>query len=214
MSVATYANLLLRPQLEIDRCPHCQVDRPNLRAVHACQSKDHAGGNNRFWAIYQCNRCGGIVVGASRQSADGPVTEIFPKPENLSDKAIPERASHFLDQAIGSRHAPAGAVMLAASAVDAMLKAKNYKTGSLYDRINGAVADKLITQEMGLWAHDVRLDANDQRHSDENAPLSTQADADRVIEFAKALAQFLFILPARVARGRQAAAQTPQPAKT
>jgi hypothetical protein len=101
--------------------------------------------------------------------------------------------------------------MLAASAIDAMLKAKNYKTGSLYDRINKAVADKLITEEMGLWAHDVRLDANDQRHSDENAPLPTYGDADRVIEFAKALAQFLFILPARVARGRQAAAQAPQP---
>ena len=55
---------------------------------------------------------------------------------------------------------------------------------------------------MAAWAHEVRLDANDQRHADEGAPLPAEADAAKVIEFAKALAEFLFVLPARVARGR------------
>lgn len=92
--------------------------------------------------------------------------------------------------------------MLAASSVDAMLKAKGYKEGNLYTRIEEALEDHLITPEMADWAHEVRLDANDQRHDDEEAPLPEQSDAEKVIEFASALAQFLFVLPARIQRGR------------
>ena len=70
---------------------------------------------------------------------------------------------------------------------------------------------------MGTWAHHIRLDANDQRHADEDASLPSTADAQRAIEFAKALAEFLFVLPARVQRGIDEApapaseGSTPQP---
>ncbi len=93
--------------------------------------------------------------------------------------------------------------MLTASAVDAMLKDKGYKDGSLNARIDLAAKDHLITAEMAAWAHEVRLEANDQRHADESASLPDAADAKRVIEFANALAQFLYVLPARVERGRK-----------
>jgi len=91
--------------------------------------------------------------------------------------------------------------MLAASSVDSMLKLKGYMEGSLYERIEKAVADHLITQDMAKWAHEVRLDANDQRHADEAASLPSQDDAQRVIDFASALAAFMFVLPNRVQRG-------------
>jgi len=91
--------------------------------------------------------------------------------------------------------------MLAASSVDSMLKLKGYKEGSLYARIEQAAKDHLITADMAKWAHDVRLDANDQRHADDNAPLPTFEDAKRCVDFAQALAQFIFVLPARVQRG-------------
>jgi len=71
----------------------------------------------------------------------------------------------------------------------------------LYSRIEKAATDHLITAEMATWAHDVRLDANDQRHADEDASLPSQSDAQRAIDFAKALGMFLFVLPARVKRG-------------
>ena len=95
--------------------------------------------------------------------------------------------------------------MLCASAVDAMLKDKGYTTGNLYGRINKAAADHLITEGMKDWAHEVRLNANDQRHADEAAAMPTPADAQRSVEFVQALGQFLFVLPAQVARGRAAA---------
>jgi hypothetical protein len=117
----------------------------------------------------------------------------------------------FLTQALDAMHTPSGAVMLAASSVDAMLKAKGYKEGVLNSRIIKAAADNLITAEMAEWAHEVRLDANDQRHADEDAPLPTEADARKSIEFAKALAEFLFVLPDMVTRGRKMPAGVASP---
>ena len=91
--------------------------------------------------------------------------------------------------------------MLAASAVDSMLKDKGYKEGSLYKRIDTAAADHLITDGMAQWAHQVRLKANQQRHADEDIPLPSTDDARQTLEFVMALAQFLFVLPARISRG-------------
>jgi hypothetical protein len=161
------------------------------------------GDNKRFWGFYGCSRCGGVVMAASPQNG-GPVFDVFPQLSAVPPE-LPERAGAYLAQSIASLHAPSGAVMLAASAVDAMLKAKGYAQGSLYSRIEKAASEHLITNDMKDWAHDVRLDANDQRHSDESSALPTEADAKRVVDFAQALATFLFVLPARVQRGRQAA---------
>ena len=126
---------------------------------------------------------------------------IFPQPNSVPE-VVPETAREYLSQALRSLHTPAGAVMLAASAVDAMLKAKEYEEGSLYARIEAAASDHLITTDMSEWAHDVRLDANDQRHADIAAALPTVGDAQRCNDFAQALAEFLFVLPERVHRGR------------
>lgn len=132
-----------------------------------------------------------------------PIAEYFPSATEI-DSVVPERPRAFLQQAQESLHAPAGAVMLCASAVDAMLKIKSYAEGSLYARIEKAANDHLITTEMAKWAHEVRLDANGQRHADEAAALPTHQDATRALDFANALAEFLFVLPSRVQRGLEA----------
>ena len=91
--------------------------------------------------------------------------------------------------------------MLCASSVDAMLKAKKYVEGSLYSRIDKASEDRIITDDMAKWAHQVRLEANDQRHADDTMPLPDEDEARLCIDFALALADFLFVLPAKVTRG-------------
>jgi hypothetical protein len=189
-------------QLTLERCPYCNTAKPTLTIQWQGQFHDHAGKNTRFWGIYCCSTCGSLVLACSPKDGNMPITNIWPAPQEVAE-TVPSRARVFLTQAIASQHAPAGAVMLTASAVDAMLKEKGYKDGSLYSRIDKAAEDHIITKEMAAWAHEIRLDANDQRHSDENAGLPTTADAEKVIEFASALAQFMFILPARVDRGRK-----------
>jgi len=99
--------------------------------------------------------------------------------------------------------------MLAASAVDAMLKEKGLKDGRLYDRIKTAAEKHIITPEMERWAHQVRLDANDERHADESAPFPSEEDGKRCIDFAEAFGEYLFVLPARVTRGLQMTSAPP-----
>lgn len=132
----------------------------------------------------------------------GQISDMWPKAKFVDD-AVPDRAKQYLEQAINSIHAPAGAVILAASSVDSMLKHKGLTEGSLNSRIRLAAERHLITSEMADWAHEVRIDANDQRHADDEADLPNEADAQKAVEFALALAQFLFVLPSRVESGRR-----------
>jgi hypothetical protein len=189
-------------QLPLDRCPHCNIAKPLARYQWQNESKDYRGGNQRLWYVYCCESCGGMLLTSSPAVQNAEISNIWPSPFSVSE-TIPARARDFLTQAVASLHAPAGAVMLTASAVDSMLKDKGYKDGTLNSRIDSAAKDQLITGEMATWAHEIRLDANDQRHADEAAPLPSAADANKVIEFANALAQFLYVLPARVERGRK-----------
>lgn len=195
--------MLQEAHFSLDRCPHCNVALPNL----ACKAHFETWASDRssrnLWAVYSCSVCGLCTMTMSPWSEDmlRPVLGIWPTPQ-VVDESVPLRAKQFLEQAISALHAPAGATMLAASSVDAMLKAKGLSEGKLYTRIKEAEKQNLITAEMAAWAHEVRLEANDQRHADEDADLPNEADARKCVEFVQALAQFLFVLPSRVARGR------------
>jgi len=198
--------------LETDYCPHCGVDRPNLVKAHSLEAECHNPlelVREKHWGIYVCRRCGGVVAAEfwTANSYSGAKIEgvkMFPSVK-VVDESIPEPARTFLQQALASIHAPAAGIMVAASAIDAMLKTHKYETGNLYGRIEQAAKDHLITDTMSAWAHEVRLDANTQRHADKGASLPTQEDALRCVEFSLALAEYLFVLPARVKRGLKAA---------
>lgn len=190
--------------ISLERCPHCSTAKPNLTQISCFDTNNSGGKFRRLWACYACRTCGGVVLTTAminEKNQPQNIHDIWPATASV-DASIPRRAKQYLEQAIASIHAPSGAVMLAASAVDAMLKEKGLKEGNLYGRINTAATQHLITKEMASWAHEVRLDANDERHADEESELPNMDDATRTTEFALALAQFLFVLPSRVARGR------------
>ena len=179
------------------------------------QDYQPARGALKRWNIYFCSTCGGAVAAWGKKMSPADAADVVaffpPLMEADLDESIPEKPREFLRQAIGSRNAPAGAIMLAASSVDAMLKAKGLVDGVLNSRINQASEQHLITPDMAAWAHQIRLDANDQRHADVNGGLPTSVEAEQTVEFAKALAQFMFVLPARVTRGIAATASGKKP---
>src|SRR6266536_6358331 len=105
------------------------------------ESQAHSSRNERFWAFYECRTCGGIVTAWGMCDA-GDVIEMYPSAKQV-DETIPNDAADYLQQALESIHAPAGAVMLTASAVDAMLKEKGYTEGVLDSRIKKAAQDHL-----------------------------------------------------------------------
>jgi exopolyphosphatase/pppGpp-phosphohydrolase len=170
------------------------------------------------WGLYECASCGSpalakgpswgkhkeleLVSGLGNGSLE--ILEVFPA-ETVVDEALPARAKLYLQQALETLHAPDAAVMVAASAVDAMLKEIGLREGSLYSRIERAKSENRITDDMARWAHQVRLDANDPRHADIDSPHHDEASARRAVDFAKALGDFLFVLPQRITRGLSAA---------
>lgn len=198
--------------LEIERCPHCGIDMPRCESKGngSFQSSDYLEENFKSWITYACSRCGGAILAGSIYGAGELITEMYPSPQKIDDE-IPERARSYLKQSLDTLHAPVGSIMLCAGAVDSMLRVKGYKDGSLYHRIDKARDDHLITAEMALWAHSIRLDANAQRHVDETEPMPTIEDAKKCVAFAFALAQFLFVLPARVAKGLKEAKEALTP---
>src|SRR5437763_1920481 len=113
-------------QLDLEQCPHCGVNAPNLYLIHSFETTAFKGVPTRYWKIYACKKCGGVVSAASSQSSSGEASEVYPTSTEV-DQSIPNPAKSYLAQANSSLHAPSGAIMLAASAVDAMLKAHSYK---------------------------------------------------------------------------------------
>lgn len=195
--------MTLDDHLKLNRCPHCSIDNPNLNNLTSDQNTTtDTNDNRRIWRMYKCSRCGGVVT-ASANPHNRVVLEIFPSLTSVNE-VLPLKVKAYLQQAIDSKFASSGSVMLCASAVDAVLKSKNYKAGSLYSRIKLAIKDGVITEDMGTWAHQVRLDANDERHSDDDAIMPTVDDANQAIQFTQTLAELLFVLPSKVSRGIEA----------
>jgi hypothetical protein len=189
----------LTSRLDLKRCPHCNIANPNIICVSDFETNNANDTYPRIWLAYVCQSCGGALIG-SRNSHSDTALELFPESRTVND-CLPEKAKQFLIQSLETIHAPAGSIMLSASSIDAMLKEKGYKTGNLYKRIDDAAKDHLITEGMSKWAHQIRLEANDQRHADENAALPSEEDAKRIVEFAFALAEFLYVLPYKVDKG-------------
>ena len=80
---------LLNPQLQLPRCPHCNIDKPNLWFVHQVDTADHAGQNVQRLRIYKCANCGKLVSAWAHQHGQ-ETCQIFPEPQVL-DELIPER---------------------------------------------------------------------------------------------------------------------------
>jgi hypothetical protein len=192
--------LLKHDFLDLERCPHCGIHKPSLVA-EASYVTISSSNYRRTWASYGCRACGKVVT-AWAEEFGTPVRDIYPNQIEISDD-IPGKANVLLSQARDCIAQPSGSVLLSNSAVDAMLKEKGFVSGKLHARIDEAISANVLTPEMGDWAHEVRLDSNDERHADLHSELSSIEDAERIFEFAISLGEFLFVLPARISRGRQ-----------
>ncbi|MNE09974.1 hypothetical protein D3C80_1026690 [compost metagenome] len=173
---------------------------------HGLVSRGTPGPTHK-WATYRCTTCGGVVLakGAPNASDESPqVIDVFPKRQTVHEDT-PPIAARYLQQAIDTIHAPDASAVMSGAAVDAMLKELGLEKGSVYQRIDEAVAQGKLTQNMAEWAHQVRLGSNRPRHADKENPHVSEAEAKQSLDFATALVHFLFILSAQVARDTAAA---------
>lgn len=197
-----------------DRCPLCSVASPLLEYRSYISYRESVSSPKLCaWLVYQCSSCGGPVC-ANVSGEEGHfrnVTQFFdklvstekflPDLEPLSEH-LPDRARRYLEQARESINSPDGAAMLANSAVDSMLKAKGLTKGTVFERLKKAVAEGLLTKDMKDWADAVRIESNNPRHADLDDPHVTAERATLMADFAKALGEILFVLPAKAAIGK------------
>jgi hypothetical protein len=115
-------------KLPLDRCPHCRIATPHLVKMYEAGTTAFDNTRPRKWFLHGCESCGGVVLTEASTLA---ISRIWPEPVSISE-TVPARAREYLRQAADSLYSPSGAVMLTASAVDAMLKDKGFKEGSLY----------------------------------------------------------------------------------
>src|SRR5262249_55972980 len=146
----------------VSRCPHCQTANPVLaplwRSDAVLTGALDSSKPGRLWAVYRCTTCGSCILARSLPAGMNnknivvkqAVDTLFPAPRSV-DSTIPDSARKYLSQAHETLHAPDAAAVMAASAVDAMLKTLGYTSGSLYDRIDKAVDNHLLTDGMGKW---------------------------------------------------------------
>lgn len=191
------------------RCPHCSVAEPLLVELWRGPTPSTIE-ESKVWGCYFCTRCGGVVTAKSTSESNllnGYFDEVYP-PAPSAHEDIPNAARRFLQQALDTLHAPDAAAVMAGAAVDAMLKELGYVKGSVYSRIDEALADNKLTQGMADWAHAVRLGSNRPRHADLENPHVSAAEAKQSVEFAEALGSFLFVLSAKISRGIAAAEES------
>lgn len=180
------------------RCPQCGIADPRFESqiVDERFVEGRTDFVRRVW-VHLCASCHKPMV---EWQPLGGTSSFAPRSVRVPKEIEDPKVRRHLSEAIAICHAPSACRVSCASAVDAMLKAKGLKEGSLNQRIKEAEKKHLITADMARWAHEVRLDANDERHADEDANDPTSEDAEKAVGFALGLAEILFVLPARVVR--------------
>lgn len=182
------------------RCPYCSTMSPELTKIYNRAAQKNSFGFVIQWTGYECAVCKGVILCKGLPGQTGPeflIDEFIPSSKNAPDE-LPQNARVYLQQALEAQGQPDLAAMGAASSIDAMLKAKGLKEGTLNQRINKAVEEKILTQDMADWAHAIRLSANDPRHADEENSHINPEISRQMLEFAETLGLVLFVLPARI----------------
>jgi hypothetical protein len=207
-------------------CPHCGRAKPGTVLLDRKAVSERLRGIDAdrcvIWGMYRCTSCQNVVLAESVQMVGNDsiknradIRRVFPEPATVS-ATIPTTARRFLQDAQSSLHASSASILSSNSAIDAMLKEVGFprcgadgRERSLYVRIEEAAQTGPLTKGMAEWAHAVRLDANDQRHADDGlAKLSDdelRVRAESTLKLAKAIGEFLFVIPAMVEAGKRSA---------
>ncbi|WP_143256060.1 DUF4145 domain-containing protein [Altererythrobacter xiamenensis] len=119
-------------------------------------------------------------------------------PENL-----PKNVENFYLQGLESLRAErwdaAGAMFRKSLDVGTKLISPELKSESLFSRINTLVERHLLTEAMGQWSHEIRIDGNGAVHDE--LP-ETESDANAIQKFTEAFLRYAFTLPSMVAQNR------------
>jgi hypothetical protein len=131
------------------------------------------------------------------------IAEMWPKYTSGCPDGVPSNVEKFyvqgLENMAAARWDAAGAMFRKSLDVATKLIAPEKRSKTLYARINELVAEGRLTDAMGEWSHEIRLDGNDAVHDEEP---ETEQDANITQGFTEAFLTYTFTLPAMVEANR------------
>ena len=131
------------------------------------------------------------------------IREIHPSFVDDIPDGVPPNLKHFYSQGLKNIYErnwdASGAMFRKTLDVATKILSPERKDLNLFKRINALVDDKLLTESMGAWSHEVRLDGNEAVHDEEP---ETEEDARRSQKFCEAFLTYAFSLPTLVAESR------------
>ena len=200
-------------------CPHCRTKGAGFEIAHQWAFR---GDTTKAHLLAICGVCQkGVTILSKKNFLNSgshenllrsaltypgnnyTIYEIHPSFVDDIPDGVPENIKHFYSQGLKNLYErnwdAAGAMFRKTLDVATKFLSPERKDLSLFKRINALVEDKLLTEAMGDWTHEVRLDGNDAVHDEEP---ETQEDACRSQKFCEAFLTYAFSLPTLVAESR------------
>ncbi|MCH9845237.1 MAG: DUF4145 domain-containing protein [Alphaproteobacteria bacterium] len=196
-------------------CPHCKVKVPYMKKLSSEFHKNipkyeffgqfGPGITDFLWYFYKCNVCNEcVMIYATNITNDNHFYVLLSHPSSnnkiIEHEAIPKHIRLALKD---SSESPApSSIVMTTSAIDAMLMDKgDYNDRlSFHDKIEQALQDNLIPEDIAIWAHKIRINSNDVRHPT-NAKTDTRPtdeEAKQAFNFATILAEIFYIYPSLI----------------
>jgi hypothetical protein len=185
-------------------CAFCQVS--GKFALHYHTERANSAGKKLNYDIFKCENCGNFQMVFWSGGSGLHDSRMVPWPIKI-DKypdAWPERIGNLWLQARRSQQSESwdAAAVMARSALQAALRHAQAEGKTLFQEIDNLGGKGLLPPTMVQWAHAIRLFGNDSAHpAPEHAP-ATQADVSEAMRFIGFLFEYLFELPARIAKFR------------
>lgn len=147
------------------------------------------------YELYRCTICQHVIL---QKKSKKNVEQLWP-PSLEFPPDVPERIRRIYDEAryVKSK-SPSSFVVQVRRALEAVTKERNAEGRALFDKINWLIQNEHLPQVFGEMSHISRLIANLGAHDAEiDVKLN---DADIVDEFFRAIIEYIYIAPAKVAR--------------
>lgn len=180
--------------MTVINCPHCYT--------HSTASlRDRTRGKTALFEIYQCDNCEELVLFIYSD------TEIHQYPTRIPklDESIPKQVADDYIEAIrcfdvGAKKA---SVVMCRRALQNSVIERGAKKDKLLNQIDELFGSQIITKDIKDWAHEIRLTGNIGAHPDEDGLKDVSGeDANELIKFMEEYLNYVYIMPAMVAKKR------------
>jgi HEPN domain-containing protein len=182
---------------------------PNCRAISNMRQVCGVNWSGTNVGLLVCDNCTGYAYAKSPASvqlgADPDQTEIlYPIVRQVAPAEYPEAVRDEFTEALRSLNGGnyKAAVVMTRGALQAATRALQAKGSNLYQEIDDLASRSLIPPSVQQWAHEIRDGGNLVAHPEPGKRIDRQ-DAEELIELATSIFEYVYVIPAEVARRRQ-----------